>query len=99
MVNRGPVNPENNSGLLHGGVNHTACHQSSLKPNVFSARQGVVTSDNMCHKVLLYDVNLGTCDDNFELSNAMLLKDGWKKHVPYLEKHCSDFSLWKSETN
>ena len=61
-------NPENNSesGFLNGGVSHTACHQSSLKPNVCSACQGVVTSDNMCHNVLLYDVNVGTCDDNVE---------------------------------
>ena len=29
----------------------------------------------------------------------MLLKDGWKRHVPYLEKYCRDFSLWKSQTD
>ena len=99
--NIGTINPVNNkeSDSLHGGVNLTNCHNSSIKSNVFMAHQGVVTSDNMCPKVLLYDVNTGTCDENFELSNAMLLKDGWKRHVPYLEKHCSDFSLWKSQSD
>ena len=29
----------------------------------------------------------------------MLLKDRWKRHVAYLQKHCSDFSLWKSQTD
>ena len=53
----------------------------------------------MCNKVLLHDVNLGTYNENVELSNAMLLKDGWKRHVPYLEKHCNDLSLWKSQTD
>ena len=52
--------------------NGTECQQSSLQTNVFNARQGIDTSGN----VLLYDVNIDSCDDNFELSNAMLLKDG-----------------------
>ena len=71
-------NLDNNckSDSLYKSVNHTNCSKSSLEPNIFRARQGVVTSDNMCNKVLLYDVNLDTCDENVELSNAMLLKDG-----------------------
>ena len=75
------------------------CQQSSVKTNVFCARQSGDTSDNITSKVLLYDVNSHCCDENFELSNAMLLKDGWKKHVPYLEKYCRGFSLWKSQTD
>ena len=75
------------------------CQQSSVENNVFCARQGGDTFDNTTDKVLLYDVNSHCCDENFELSNAMLLKDGWKKHVPYLEKYCRDFSLWKSQTD
>ena len=75
------------------------CQQNSLKANVFCARQSGDTSDNSTGKVLLYDVNSHCCDENFELSNAMLLKDGWKRHVPYLKKHCKDFSLWKSQTD
>ena len=94
-------NLDNNgkSDSLYRSVNHTNCPKSSLEPNIFRARQGVGTFDNMCNKVLLYDVNLDTCDENVELSNAILLKDGWKRHVPYLEKHCTDFSLWKSQTD
>ena len=89
----------NNNGKL--GVctkvnDHTDCQKTLLPANVFSAHQGVDTSDSMIDNVLLYDINMGSCDDNFELSNALLLKDGWKRHVPYLEKNCSDFSLWRS---
>ena len=94
-------NLENNgiSDPLHGSVKNNTCDNSSSELNICMARQGMVTSDNMGDKVLLYDVNLDTCDDNVELSNVMLLKDGWKRHVPYLEKRCSDFSLWKSQTD
>ena len=88
-----------NSDPLYENVNNTTCDNSSSELNIRMARQGMVTSDNMCDKVLLYDVNLDTFDENVELSNAMLLKDGWKRHVPYLEKHCSDFRLWKSQTD
>ena len=83
-----------NSDPLYESVNNTTCDNSSSELDIRMARQGMVTSDNMCDKVLLYDVNLDTCDKNVELSNAMLLKDGWTRHVPYLEKHCSDFTLW-----
>ena len=69
------IDREDNSelGVLNQVNNHNVCQQSSLKPNVFSACQGVVTSDNMCHNVLLYDVSVATCDENVEVSNVMLL--------------------------
>ena len=75
------------------------CQKILFKANVFGARQSGDTCDNSVRKVLLYDVNSHCCDENVELSNAILLKDGWKRHVPYLEKYCKDFSLWKSQTD
>ena len=76
--------------------NFTECQHGLLKTN--SVIQGGITPDNMIDNVLLYDVNVGLSDVDIELSNVMLLKDGWKRHVPYIEKYCTDFSLWKSQT-
>ena len=66
---------------------------------MFNVCQGGVTPDNVIDNVLLYDINIRLSDFNLELSNAMLLKDGWKKHVDYLDRHCTDFSLWKRQTD
>ena len=79
------VNNDMKSDVANQVVNQANCQQKSLKANVFCAHQGGDTSENSIDKVLLYDVNSHCCDENFELSNVMLLKNGWKKHVPYLE--------------
>ena len=79
--------------------NGIECQKNALKTNVFNARRFIDIPDKMVDNVLLYDVNIDSGDNDFELSNAMLLKDGWKKHGSYLEKNCSDFSRWKSQTD
>ena len=43
--------------------------------------------------VLIYDVDANKSDA--DLNNVMFLRDGWQRHVVYLQEHCSDFNLWK----
>ena len=54
------------------------CELGSLKANVFSVCQGIVIPDNMIDNVLLYDVNVRLSGFSLELSNPVVLKDGWK---------------------
>ena len=77
MSNVGVNTQKYNSKHVNGNQvnNVTECEHGSLKANVLSACQGMVT---LFMTVLHYDVNIGLSDLNLELSNAMLLKDGWK---------------------
>ena len=100
--NIGTINPVNNkeSDSLHGGVNSLIVTTVQLNQMfLWHVKMWLHLTICVTKCCYIYDVNTGTCDENFELSNAMLLKDGWKRHVPYLEKHCSDFSLWKSQSD
>ena len=82
MSNSGVNNQESGKHVNSNQVSDvTECGHNSVKANVFNVCQGSVTPDNVIDNVLLYDVNIGLSDFNLELSNAMLLKDGWKKHV------------------
>ena len=58
--------------------NGIECQKNAMQTNVFNARRGIDIPDKVVDNMLLYDVNTDSGDDNFELSNAMLLKDGWK---------------------
>ena len=70
------VNDNMKSDVANQVVSQADCRQKSLKANVFCAHQSGDTCDNSVGKVLLYDVNSHWCDENFQLSNVMLLKDG-----------------------
>ena len=71
--------------------------QTTMKSGVVNAHQGVASNDIKSSGVLLYDVNAGNTDFSIELCNT-LLGDGWRKHIPYLDAYCLDFSLWRKQS-
>ena len=71
--------------------------QTTMTSDLMDGHQRVASNDVDSENILIYDVNAGNTDFDFELCNT-LLKDGWKKHIPYLDAHCHDFSLWRKQS-
>ena len=72
--------------------------QTTITSGKVNGHQDVVSNGIRSENVLIYDVNAGNTDFGIELCDT-LLRDGWKKHVPYLDAHCLDFSLWRKQSD
>ena len=89
-----------------------SCHVKHVPPTGKKCKQQQVVQPN--NSLLTDNSNVNTSDtddrdtqdgayvnksEKYKFGLALLMKDGWKKHVQWLESHCREFKEWKNQSD
>ena len=82
---------------INTNSDNDACSDKGERQNADGLVTETIYSNCPQVQIPVFDINRNWTDDKFEL--GLIVKEGWKKHIQWLETHCSDFKLWNSQSD